>query len=184
MAIQLEQGKTYQVKVLSIESKKSRPSYPYKGGTWYNYMMIVQILKGEEGMVEFASEHPEVDSRLPFIIGVVQWMKCKQCSENGCNVEAWDPEPAPVSRKEIAEDAMKLVDKNYKPPAQNGPSNFNERFLFFTGAWAKDFMVAEIANRPKGYVVDEAQTAERWGKLTGLMYDQLVGLANEKSKDF
>jgi hypothetical protein len=98
----------------------------------------------------------------------------------GCVVESFDPEPAPELSK--LEMARKLADPNYKPPVPQHANSgiYNDRLLSMIGAWAKDVLVAEMEHKPEGYMVDDVQFSERWGRLTGLMNKELLEIVKQQ----
>ncbi len=196
-AINLEQGKTYYVKVVKTERLEKRQTFSIKGRTYYNYVIHIEIKatkQGEEdksGWVEYYTEDSELNPDT-FPLNALQYVKCIKCEPLHCNIVPFDPEPVSVlSKEEIALRLVKgLPNTNYnptlpEPPIKNTtPGIFNERNLGFVGAWAKDFIIVELERKPEGYVIDEVALSERWGKLTRLMHNQLVGIAGEVNKPF
>lgn len=189
-AINLEQGKTYSVKVTKIEGHVHRPSFTIKNTTYYNFVIHIELKDkdGKVGWVEYVSSDPDIN-KVPFEIGLVQFVKCRECTDKHCVIDPYDPEPAPSTQQEKIDMARKLVDPNYKPHLPEPKKNtyeglLSERNLGFCGAWAKDVLVAEIGKKPEGYLIEPKDFAEKWATLARLMYDGLEGIARDKNKVF
>lgn len=155
--LQLQIGRIYNIKVVSVEVMIRRPSFTLKsGGTFYNYIIDVEISGGESGRVEYSCKRETVDEvkKYDFLPGVYQKMKVKKCSELGCEVETvpdvLGPDPAFKVSPQGANPTSQLpVEKNIYAMSSSGAN------ITFAMAYAKDLLVAEIGRQPEGYRVTE-----------------------------
>lgn len=165
--ITLKLGETHQVKVTKVEPLKVRPSFQMKNITHYNYVIHVEMKDKTVGWVEYVSQQEDI-TKVPFVIGVVQWIKCNSCNDIHCTVEPYDPEERkpPVNIENIsAEDqARMLVDKGCKPKeyldGRNGTRsrmgvNISGQGISMAMSYSKDFWVAVINKMDKAPTMTE-----------------------------